>query len=179
MRDMPPAYGLINTDELATSLGTFFGILTQHRFILYLMLVFYYEKFHRWPASRKELEEYLLSAKDMTEDEDASIKKIFRSSDKDAPKPLGQSFKNAEDVLRFAPFECTVLKNGDLLIEGRLDEKLEKAMAGSSLGKCCFSIICHASEEGYTFRASPESKNNRDYFNLPATVKKPAAAQGK
>jgi len=168
----PQAYGIIDTEQIGESLTKFYGALTQHRFMLYLMLVIYYEKFQRWPSSRKEFEDYILDIEKSSKAEAESLKKIFESPPKDAKEPEIPRFKSAKEVLSFAPFECTVLGNGDLLIEGKMNEKLEKAMEGSDFSRCYFSMICHATKEGYTFQPSPNTKSNRDYFNLPGTIKK-------
>ncbi len=168
----PRAYGIIDTEQIGESLTKFYGALTQHRFMLYLMLVVYYEKFQRWPSSRKEFKDYILGLEKNSKTEAETLKKIFESPPKDAKEPEIPRFKSAEEVLSFAPFECTVLENGDLLIEGKMNEKLEKAMEGSSFSKCYFSIMCHATKEGYAFQPSPKTKSNRDYFNLPGTIKK-------
>lgn len=173
----PQAYGIIDTKQIGESLIKFYGALTQHRFMLYLILVVYYEKFQRWPSSREEFENYILDIEKNSKAGAGPLKKIFESPLKDVKELEIPRFKSAEEVLLFAPFECTVLENGDLLIEGKINEKLEKALEGGSFSKCYFSIICHAVKEGYTFQPSPKTKSNRDYFNLPGTIKKSLASE--
>lgn len=136
-------------NSFAQSIAKFYGEMTKHRLVLYFACTAYQVKFGKWPSKKEEL---LL------------IKDTFAKEGKD------------KDILPFIvqniDITFTPLAAGDsVLIKGRYKEETEKQLEKSGIGKCRFSVIASLEKDAVTFRPSDDTKNDKDFFNLPSRMK--------
>jgi hypothetical protein len=133
--------------ELGKAIANFYGELTKQRLTLYLACTTYYARFKRWPSNKDNL----LAVKDAFTKE---------GEDNDALSNL----LNEMDIT-FVP-----LDDASVLIKGQYDEKIERDLENSGIGKCRISMVASLEKDTIIFKPSDDVKSDKNFFNLPAKV---------
>lgn len=158
----------------AESAITIANLAIKNQIALYTMCMMYNAGLGRWPADRKEFEEYFLNLGRLSDEEKASVAGIFKTitGAKDSSKLTQNAMKAFFDGIDIG---FTPMDTGDVLIEGGFNKEFTRTIESAGVSKCRFCVVASRKGDRISFTPSEKYKDNRDYLSFPlsATVKKP------